>query len=167
MKGTVLLILALTASTLTQWSTLPTRVASCPMMPRSARILTTACPKPAVSLEDCQREYGGDFRSASPRRSRYKESSSFPPSCTVQRPGFSTGSRSGYLGGFINAAFAPSVAWNGKTTCQTKKSARKQLAQHRFHLASGATALGWALLKDGRHTHAQTSLLQRAPKRKA
>ena len=28
------------------------------MMPRSARILTTACPKPAVSLEDCQREYG-------------------------------------------------------------------------------------------------------------
>ena len=28
-------------------------------MPQSARILTTACPTPAVPLEDCQREYGG------------------------------------------------------------------------------------------------------------
>ena len=28
------------------------------MMPQSARILTTACSKPAVPLEDCQREYG-------------------------------------------------------------------------------------------------------------
>ena len=27
------------------------------MMPQSARIFTTACPKPAVPLEDCQREY--------------------------------------------------------------------------------------------------------------
>ena len=28
------------------------------MMAQSARLLTTACPKPAVPLEDCQREYG-------------------------------------------------------------------------------------------------------------
>ena len=27
-------------------------------MPQSARILTPACPKPAVPLDDCQREYG-------------------------------------------------------------------------------------------------------------
>ena len=45
---------------------------------------------------------------------------SFPPSCTVQRPGFSFGGRSGYWSGFINAACAPSLASNGKTTCRTK-----------------------------------------------
>ena len=47
-------------------------------MPQSARILTPACPKPAVPLEDCQQEYGRVIRSASPRRSRYTEPSSFP-----------------------------------------------------------------------------------------
>ena len=57
--------------------------------------------------------------------SRYAEPSLFPPSCTVQKPGFSTGSRSGYWSGFIRAACAPSLASNGKTTCQTKKSSRK------------------------------------------
>ena len=42
-----------------------------------------------------------------------------------------------------------------------------QPAQHKFHLASGAAALGWLCHKDGRRTHAQSSLLQRAPRRKA
>ena len=42
-----------------------------------------------------------------------------------------------------------------------------QPAQHRVHLASGAAALGWRRHKDGRGTHAQSSLLQRAPRRKA
>ena len=73
-----------------------TWVASSPMMPQSARILTTACLQPAVPLEDCQRERGRATRSASPRSSRYTGPSSLPPSCTVQRPGFSIGSRSGY-----------------------------------------------------------------------
>ena len=77
------------------------------MKPQSARLLTTACPKPEVPLEDCQREYGRVTRSASPQRSRYTGPSSFPPSRTVQRPGFSIGSSSGYLGGFTNAACAP------------------------------------------------------------
>ena len=94
------------------------------MMPQSARILTTACPKPAVPLEDCQREYGRVMRSASPHRSRSTEPSSFPPSCTVLRPGFSFKSRSGYWSGFTNAACAPSLASNGKTACRTKKSSR-------------------------------------------
>ena len=95
------------------------------MMPQSARILTIACPKPAVPLEDCQREYGRVIRSASPQRSRYTGSSEFPPSCTVQRPGFSIGSRSGNWSGFTNAACSPSLASNGQTTCQTKKSLRQ------------------------------------------
>ena len=48
------------------------------MMPQSARILTTACPKPAVPFEDCRREYGRVTRSASPQRSTYTGPSSFP-----------------------------------------------------------------------------------------
>ena len=51
--------------------------------------------------------------------------SSFPPSCTVQRPGFSIGSRSGCWSSFTNAACAPSLPSNGKTTCKTKNSSRE------------------------------------------
>ena len=94
-------------------------------MPQSARILTTACPKPAVCLEDCQREYDIVIHPASPQQPRYTEPSSFPPSCLVQRLGFSIGSRSGYLRGFINAVCAPSLASNGSTMCQMKKSSRE------------------------------------------
>ena len=42
-------------------------------MPQSARILSTVRPKPAVPLEDCQREYGRVTRFASPQKSRYTE----------------------------------------------------------------------------------------------
>ena len=42
-----------------------------------------------------------------------------------------------------------------------------QPAQHRVHLASGAASLGWPHHKDRRHTRAQSSLLQRAARRKA
>ena len=138
-------------------------------MPQSARIWTTACPKPAGPLEDYEREYDRVTRSVSPLRSRYTEPSLFPPSCTVQRPGFLIGSRSGYWSGFTNAAYAPPLASNGKTMCQTKKSSREPAcpAQHRVHLASGAAALGWPRHKDGRRSHAQSSLLQRAQRRKA
>ena len=44
------------------------------------------------SFGSCQREYGRVTRSASPQRSRYTGPSLFPPSCTVQKPGFSIGS---------------------------------------------------------------------------
>ena len=95
------------------------------MMPQSARILSTAYPKPVVPLEDYQRECGRVTRSASPQRFNYTEPSSFSPSCTVQRPVFSIGSRSGYWSGFTNVACAPSLASNGKTTYRTKKSSRE------------------------------------------
>ena len=101
-----------------QWNTSLTWVALSPMMPQSARILITPCPRPAVPLEDFQREYGRAKRSTSPQRSRYTGQSSFPPSCTVQRPGLSIRSRSGYPSSFTNAVCAPSLASNGKTTCR-------------------------------------------------
>ena len=41
-----------------------------------------------------------------------------------------------------------------------------QPAKYTGHLASGAAALGWPIYKDGRRTHTQSGLLQRAPRRK-
>ena len=114
---TVILTSASMAQILTQWNTSLTWVASSPMMPQSARILITACPKPTVPLEDCQRQYGRATRSASSRSSRYTGLSSLPPSCMMQRPGFSIGGRSGSWSDFTNAACAPSLASNGQTTC--------------------------------------------------
>ena len=137
------------------------------MTTQSASILTTACLKPAVPLEDCQRQYFRVTRSTSPQRFRYTEPSSFPPSCTVQRPEFSTGSRSGYWSSFTNAACAPPLASNSKSTCRTKKSSRKPACPARVHLASCAAALGWPSHKDGRRAHAQNSLLQPASRKKA
>ena len=68
-------------------------------MPQSARILTSACPKPAVPWEDCQRGYGRVTRSASPQRqlhihcrtSSYPFSSSSPTRLSFKEeifPGF-------------------------------------------------------------------------------
>ena len=49
-----------------------------------------------------------------------------------------------------------------------QRSAQKsQPAQHRVHPASVAAALGWPRHKHGRRTHAQSRLLQRAPRTKA
>ena len=109
-------------------------------MPQSARILTTACPNPAVSLEDCQREYGRITRSAFPQRFRYT-GPLYPPSCTVQRPGFSIGSISGYLSGFTNAACAPSWHQMARPSVERRNSQESQPAQHRVHLQ---VQLRWA-----------------------
>ena len=64
--------------------------------------------------------------------SRYTGPLSFPPSCTVPRPGFSIVSISGYLSGFTNAACAPSLASNGKR----RSPQESRPARHRVHLAS-------------------------------
>ena len=117
-------------------------------MSQSASILTTACPKPAVPLEDCQREYGKVTHSASPQRSRYTGPLSFPSSCTMQRSGFSIGGRSGYLSAFTNSACAPSLASNDKTKCRTKKPSRKLASP--AHLPAGAAVLDWPRHKNGR-----------------
>ena len=132
------------------WSPLLAWVASSSVMPQSARILTTTCTKPAVPLEDCRRQYGRIICSASPRRSSYTELSSFPSSCTVQRPELSTGSRQGYLSDFTNAACAQSLA-----SKEVKRRSPKegQPVQQRAYLASGAVALGLPCRKNRRHKH--------------
>ena len=50
--------------------------------------------------------------------------------------------------------------------CVKQSPRESHPAQHRVHLASGAAALGLPCLKDGRCMHAQSSLLQQAPRRK-
>ena len=134
-------------------------------MPQSARILTTACPKPTVPLEDCQREYGRVTRSASPQRSRYTGPSSFPPSCTLQRHGFSIGSRSSYWSGFTNAACAPSLPSNGKTTCRTKKSSREPAYPSYSSSCFSCSCAGLSTSQEWKTYTCQSSLLQRVPRR--
>ena len=48
-----------------------------------------------------------------------------------------------------------------------KSFQESQPAQHTVRLSSGAAALGWPRHKDGRRSHAQSRLLQRAPRKKA
>ena len=88
------------------------------------------------------KEYGRITRSASPQKSRYTGPLSYPPSCTVQRPWFSIGSRSGYGSGFTNAACAPSLASNGKTTFQTKKSSREPACPAKSPSCFGCSCAG-------------------------
>ena len=54
-----------------------------------------------------------------------------------------------------------------KPRVERRSPQESQPAQHRVHLASGAAALGWPRHKDGRRRHAQSSLLQRAARKKA
>ena len=103
---------------------------------------------------------------ASPQRSGYTEQSSFPPSCTVQRPAFSIGSRSIYPSGLTDAACALPLSSDGKTNVKRRSPQDSQPAQHRVNRASGTAALGWPRKKDEGHMHAQSGLLQRAPRRK-
>ena len=117
------------------------------MMAQSARLLTTACPKPAVPLEDCQREYGSHSLRLSTKIQVYRAVVD-PTLCTVQRPGFSIGSRSRYLGSFNSAACAPSLALNGKTT-QSKNSSREPACPAQ---SLSCFKCSWPHHKDGRRT---------------
>ena len=73
--------------------------------------------KASSSFGRQSRKYNRVTHSASPQRSRYTGLSLFPPSCMVQRPGFSIRNRSGYWSGLNNATCALFLASNGETTC--------------------------------------------------
>ena len=118
-------------------------------------------------MEDCQREYDRVMRSASPQRSRYTGPSSFPPSCTVRKPGFSIESRS--AAGAVSPTLLALHPWHqmARRRVERRSPQESQPAQHRVHPASGADALGWPRHEDGRRTHTQSSFLQRYLRRKA
>ena len=132
------------------------------MMPQSARILITACPKPTVSFEDCQREFGRVTQSASPQRSRYTG-----PSVWCRDLG--SLSEADQPTGAVSTTLLVLHPWHqmARPRVERRSPQESKPAEHRVHLASGAAALGWPRHKDGRRTHAQSSLLQRAPRRKA
>ena len=53
-------------------------------------------------------------------------------------------------------------------SCVKQRSPQEsQITNRRVHLASGAAVLGWPCYKDGRYMHAQSSLLQRGPRKEA
>ena len=136
-------------------------------MPQSARSLTTAYPKPAIPFEDCEREYGRVIS---------------PP--LHKAPGVQGRRRSHPLYGAETWVFyrkqirlverfhqrcsrsTLGIKWQDHVSNEEVLK-RVSLPSIRVHLASGETALGWQRHKDGRRTHAQSSLLQRSPGRKA
>ena len=130
-------------------------------MPQSARTLITACPKPTVSFEDCQREFSRVTQSASPQRSRYTG-----PSVWCRDLG--SLSEADQPTGAVSTTLLVLHPWHQRARPRVERRSpqESQPAEHRVHLASGAAALGWPRHKDGRRTHAQSSLLQRAPRRK-
>ena len=90
-----------------------------------------------------------------------------PTLCVVQlRPGSSTGHGSYYWNFFTNTAGTAAFASNGKTTCQTKKSRETACPAQTILLHVQLHRLCWPRRQDGKHTHALSSLLQPAPKRK-
>ena len=86
----------------------------------------------------------------------------------MQRPGFSIGSRSGYWSGFTNAACAPSLESNGKTTCRTKKSSREPACQawspscFRCSCAGLAMSKGWKTYACPKQSSSASSKKKRA-----
>ena len=135
------------------------------MMPQSARILTTACPKPAVPLEDCQsmaKPLSPPLHEAPGIQGRRR---SHPP---VRRRDLGSLSEADQATGAVSLTLLALHPWHqmARPRVEQRSPLESQPTQHRVYLASGAAALGWPRHKDGRRTHAQSSLLQRAPRRK-
>ena len=136
-------------------------------MTQSAKILTTACPEPAISLEDCQRQYGRVTRSASSKDPGIQgRRRSHPP---VRCRDLGSLSEADQATGAVSSTLLVLHLRHqmARPRVERRSPEESQPAQHRVHLASGAAALGWPRCTDGRRTHAQSSLLQRAPRRKA
>ena len=123
--------------------TLLTWVGPYPMMPHLEGSLDNCLSKASSTFGTLSKSLAEPF---APPLHKDPELLLFPPSCTVQGPRFSTGSRSGYLSSFTKAVRAPSLASNSKTIyicIKWRNPQESQPAQHRVHLASGTVALGW------------------------
>ena len=130
------------------------------MMPQSTRILTTACPKPAVPLETVKGSMAESLtlplhKDPGTQSRRH----SHPPVWCRD------------LGSLLKADQATSAVsptllglhplhQMARPHVEQRSPQESQPAQQRVHLASGAAVLGWPHHKDGRHTYAESSLLQ-------
>ena len=146
-----------------QWSTSLTWVSSAPVMPQSIRILKNACPKPAVPLEDCQRENVRVTRSASPQRSR---AIVIPTLLYDAETWVLYQKEIRLLEQFYRCCLRSILGIKRQGCVKGKSPQESQPARHRVHHASGAAVLGWPHQKDGRCMHAQSGFLQQAPRRK-
>ena len=137
------------------------------MMPQSARILTTPCPKPAVPLEDCQREYPL-AESLAPSLHKDPGLQSCRSHSPVRCRDLGSLSEVDQATGAVSPTLLALHPWHltARPRVEQRSAQESKPAQHRVHLASGAAALGWPRHKDGRHTHDRSSLLRRAPRRK-
>ena len=126
------------------------------MMPQSARILTTACQKPEFLWKTVKESMAG-------KQGRRR---SHPP---VRCRDLGSLSEAGQATGPVSPTLLTLHPWHqmARPRVERRSPQESQPAQHRVHLASGTAALGWPRHKNGRRTHAQSSLLRRAPRRKA
>ena len=114
-------------------------------MPQSARILTTACPKPEVPLVDCQREYGShSFR---PSTKIQICRAVVVPILLIRRRDVGSLSEADQATGAVLPTKLALHPWHQRARPRVERRSPQdsQPAQHRVHLASGAAALGWPL----------------------
>ena len=113
------------------------------MMPQSARIVTTACPKPAVSLEDRQKEFDRVTRSASPQRARYTQGRrrSHP---SVRCRDLGSLSEADQATGAVSPTLLALHSWHqmARPRVERRSPQESQPAQHRVHFLQ--VQLRWA-----------------------
>ena len=134
------------------------------MMPQSARVLTTTCLKPVVPLEDSQESITESLTLPLHKDPGIQDCHcSHPP---VWCRDLGSLSEVDQATGVVSLTLLALHSWHQMARPHVKRWSPQE-SQHRVHLASGVAALGWPRHKDGRRTHAQSSLLQQAPRRKA
>ena len=105
-------------------------------------LLTINCPKHAVPLEDCQREYGRVTRSPLHKVPGIQgRRRSDPP---VQRKDLGSLWEADKATGAVSSTLLALHPWHKIARPRVKRRSlqKSQPAQHRVHLASGATVLG-------------------------
>ena len=150
-----------------QWNTSFTWVASFPLMPQSARILTTACPKQVVPWKAVKKSMAESR--ASPLHKdpgiQGRRRSHPPVRCRdLGSPSEANQTTGAVLPTLLALHPRHQMA---RLRVKLRSPQESQPAQHRVHLAPSEATLGWRRLKDGRRSHAQSNLLRRAPRRKA
>ena len=136
------------------------------MMPQSARISTTTCPKPVVLLEVCQREYEHNNLLHLSMKIQVYRAVVIPTILYSAETWVLYPKQIRPLEQFHQHCLHSILGIKWQDYMSNKEVLKKASLPSRVHLASGAAALGRPHLKDGRHTHAQSSLLMQASRRK-
>ena len=101
------------------------RIGLSQMMLQSARILTTALSKASSSFGRLSKRVWQSMAPPLHKDSDIQSRRRSQPPVRCRHPGSLSEADQATCAVFINASCAPSLASNGKTTCQTKKSSRE------------------------------------------